>query len=93
MQLKMMLAIFGSVFLAELGDKTQIATVCFASDANCSKLDVFLASSAALICSSFIAVMAGSVLNRVISPQLLKIIAGTGFVIIGFFFVWEGIKN
>ncbi len=52
--------VFLSVFLAELGDKTQIATLLFAADSKLSPFAVFLASAGALILSSVIAVLAGS---------------------------------
>ena len=75
--------IFLAVFLAELGDKTQLATLLFASDTQVSKVGVFLAASGALVLSTLIAVLVGSQLSQYISPRALKIMAGLGFVIIG----------
>ena len=75
--------IFVAVFLAELGDKTQLATLLFASDQQVSKMGVFLAPSGALVLSTLIAVLVGSQLSHYISPRVLKIMAGLGFVIIG----------
>lgn len=75
--------IFLTVFLAELGDKTQLATLLFASDTEVSKVGVFLAASGALVLSTLIAVLVGSQLSQYISPRALKIMAGLGFVIIG----------
>lgn len=92
MQLKILSAIFFSVFLAELGDKTQLATVCFAADEECSKLGVFLAASAALVLSTLIAVLVGEQLNRFIPPHYIKIGAGVMFVVIGAWFVFEGVR-
>ena len=43
--------IFVTVFLAELGDKTQLATLLFAAEQNTSKIGVFLASAGALVLS------------------------------------------
>ena len=77
--------IFVTVFLAELGDKTQLATLLFAADPNVSKLGVFAASSAALVLSSLIAVVLGGQLSLYVSPRALKLVAGVGFVAIG---VW-----
>lgn len=77
--------IFLAVFLAELGDKTQLATLLFASDTEASKVGVFLAASGALVLSTLIAVLVGAQLSHYISPRTLKIMAGLGFVIIG---VW-----
>ena len=75
--------IFLTVFLAELGDKTQLATLLFAADQNVSKLGVFAASSAALVLSSLLAVLVGSQLAIYISPRVLKLVAGAGFITIG----------
>lgn len=55
--------IFVTVFLAELGDKTHLATLLFAADQNTSKVGVFLASAGALVLSSFLVVVIGSQLH------------------------------
>jgi len=75
--------IFISVFLAELGDKTQLATLLFASDSDRSKLMVFAAASAALVASSAVAVVAGAAAERYLTALPLKLIAGLGFIAIG----------
>ena len=77
--------VFVTVFLAELGDKTQLATLLFAGDPHANRLGVFLASSGALVLSSLIAVFLGGQLAQSFSPRLLKIVAGIGFIAIG---VW-----
>ena len=74
--------IFVTVFLAELGDKTQLATLLFAADQTTSKVGVFAASASALVLSSLIAVLVGAQLSSYVAPRLLKIIAGLGFVVI-----------
>ena len=75
--------VFLSVFVAELGDKTQVATLLFAIDPNVDRFGVFLASSGALVLSSLIAVLIGTGLSRVVSQSTLKIVAGIGFTVIG----------
>lgn len=75
--------VFVSIFLAELGDKTQVATLLFATDQTLSRLGVFVASATALVCSSLIAVLCGEQLARWISPTVLKLAAGIGFIVIG----------
>ncbi len=75
--------VFVTVFLAEVGDKTQLATMLFAADKASSKWLVFVASSAALVAAAAIGVLVGSQLERVISPSNLKIVAGIGFIVIG----------
>ena len=83
MDLKIFLTVFAAVFIAELGDKTQLATMLFAADKEVSKYTVFLAASAALIVASAIGVLAGSLLSEYINEKYLHYIAGIGFVIIG----------
>jgi putative Ca2+/H+ antiporter (TMEM165/GDT1 family) len=83
MDLKVLFVVFGTVFLAELGDKTQLATVLFASKPSVSLATVFIGASLALILSSAIAVAAGSVISHYVDPRYLSYIAGAGFIIIG----------
>ncbi|WP_420590566.1 TMEM165/GDT1 family protein [Bacterioplanoides sp.] len=83
MDWKIFATIFASVFIAELGDKTQLATMLFAADKDVSKWTVFFAASAALIVASAIGVLAGSVLSGYLNEKVLSYIAGTGFILIG----------
>ena len=76
-------SIFLTVFLAELGDKTQLATLLFAADQRMSPFGVFCASSGALVLSSLIAVLVGTQLPNYVSPRYLKLVAGVGFIAIG----------
>ncbi len=80
---KTILMVFISVFLAEIGDKTQLATMLFSADKNHSALSVFIGSALALVLTSGIGVLAGSFISEVISPQTLKKAAGIGFILIG----------
>jgi putative Ca2+/H+ antiporter (TMEM165/GDT1 family) len=80
---KQLFTIFLSVFIAEMGDKTQLATMLFATEQYVSPFKIFVASSAALVTSSAIAVLAGSAITRVLPVSALKVIAGLGFVAIG----------
>ena len=84
MDLKLMLTTFGMVFLAELGDKTQLATFCFSADCD-SRLSVFLGSAGALVLSSLIAVFLGAAVSRFVSPATIKAGAGVFFIVVG---VW-----
>ena len=88
MDLKTFAVVFGTVFLAELGDKTQLATVLFASGEGNSLVLVFFAASLALIASTLIAVVAGSALAATFNPVWLSRIAGVGFVAIGLWTLW-----
>ena len=85
MDWKIFLTVFDSVFIAELGDKTQLATMLFAADKEVSRTTVFLAASAALVVASGLGVMAGSVLTQMISEKILHYVAGAGFIVIGVF--------
>jgi putative Ca2+/H+ antiporter (TMEM165/GDT1 family) len=75
--------IFLTVFLAELGDKTQLATLLFAADRQQQPLLIFLAASAALVMSTAVAVLLGTAGAHYLSALPLKLIAGSGFVAIG----------
>jgi putative Ca2+/H+ antiporter (TMEM165/GDT1 family) len=77
------LAVFVSVFLAELGDKTQLATLLFAADPAVRKAYVFVASAGALCLSTALAVLVGGYLGAWLSARLLRTIAGIGFIAIG----------
>jgi putative Ca2+/H+ antiporter (TMEM165/GDT1 family) len=83
MDLKVLLTIFGTVFLAELGDKTQLATLLFAADTRHNPWLVFAAASLALICAAGIGVMAGGLVAKHIDTKILSIVAGIGFIAIG----------
>lgn len=83
MEWKIFFTVLSTVFIAELGDKTQLATMLFAADKEVSKWTVFLAASAALILASAMGVLAGSFLSAYISEKVLHYIAGVGFILIG----------
>jgi putative Ca2+/H+ antiporter (TMEM165/GDT1 family) len=80
---KQFVLIFLSVFVAEVGDKTQLASMLFATDQNIGRLRVFLAASAALVVSTLIAVLVGGAISKVVGESTLKIVAGAGFILIG----------
>ena len=77
---------FGAVFIAELGDKTQLATLSL-SAAERAKWAVFLGSALALCATSAIAVLAGGAVTRVIPPVWLRRIAGAAFIVLGALFL------
>jgi putative Ca2+/H+ antiporter (TMEM165/GDT1 family) len=84
MDYKVLLTVFSAVFIAELGDKTQLATMLFAADKDVSKLTVFFGASLALIVASGIGVMAGGFIAQYLGEKQLNYIAGIGFIAIGF---------
>jgi putative Ca2+/H+ antiporter (TMEM165/GDT1 family) len=87
--LKILLTVFTAVFIAELGDKTQLATMLFAADKEVSKMTVFMGASLALIVASAIGVLAGSFISEYVSEKYLHYVAGAGFIGIG---IWTLIK-
>jgi len=89
MDWKIFLTVFAAVFIAELGDKTQLATMLFAADKEVSKFTVFIAASAALVVASAIGVLAGSLLSEYIDEKFLHYVAGIGFIIIGAFTLYN----
>lgn len=90
MEYKLLLTVFATVFLAELGDKTQIATMLFATDKAVSKLTVFLGASLALILASAIGVLAGGVISQYVSEKHLHFVAGLGFIAVG---IWTMLRT
>ncbi|MEM7611689.1 MAG: TMEM165/GDT1 family protein [Pseudomonadota bacterium] len=89
MDLKAFLLVFSTVFLAELGDKTQLATILFASKPSSSLVSVFLAAALALVASTAVAVALGATLTQYVDTRSLSIVAGLGFVAIGVWTIWS----
>ena len=84
MDWKIFLTVFASVFIAELGDKTQLATMLFAADKEVSRTTVFLAASAALVVASGLGVLAGSVLTQMISEKSCTMSLAQDLSLLGF---------
>jgi putative Ca2+/H+ antiporter (TMEM165/GDT1 family) len=73
---------FGTVFLAEMGDKTQLAAI--AAVAKTGKPGaVFAGASLALVAVTFLGVVGGAILTRYVSPEQLNQLAGVSFVVLG----------
>jgi putative Ca2+/H+ antiporter (TMEM165/GDT1 family) len=89
MEYKAFLTVFFAVFIAELGDKTQLATMLFAADKEVSKFTVFAGASLALVLASAIGVLAGGLISQYVTERHLHLIAGIGFVLIG---IWTLVK-
>ena len=85
MDFKLLASTFGLVFLAELGDKTQLATMMFAADKQVSKWTIFAGASAALVAASAIGVLAGHLLSQYLDEKVMNYVAGSVFVLIGVF--------
>ncbi|HKQ99967.1 MAG TPA: TMEM165/GDT1 family protein [Pyrinomonadaceae bacterium] len=78
---------FGTLFLAEMGDKTQLAVITLAAQTR-SPLSVFLGAALALALVSLIGVGIGSALGKYLPEDLLKRVAASAFIIIGVLMLW-----
>jgi putative Ca2+/H+ antiporter (TMEM165/GDT1 family) len=83
MDWKLLFTVFSIIFVAEIGDKTQLATLLYASGAEVSKLTVFFGAALALILTSALGVLVGSTLSHYMNPQYLAWGAGIGFIVVG----------
>ena len=81
--LKLALSVFGLIFLAELGDKTQIATLLLAADRPGQRWAVFAGAAAALVLSTLIGVLAGGWVTHYLPERTVHIAAGLLFIVIG----------
>ncbi len=89
MEWKVFLTVLGTVFVAELGDKTQLATLLFAADKTVNKWLVFAAASLALVAASALSVFAGASIFHYVSERMIHSVAGVGFIAIG---IWTLIR-
>lgn len=89
MNINLFATVFGTIFLAELGDKTQLATLLFASKTPGNLLTVFLGASLALITTTVIGVAAGGVISQYVDQKYLSYAAGLGFVLVGIWTIWR----
>jgi putative Ca2+/H+ antiporter (TMEM165/GDT1 family) len=90
MDWKLLITVFSTIFIAEIGDKTQLATLLYASGAEANKLIVFLGASLALILTSALGVVAGSLLAQYLNPKYLSWAAGIAFIGVG---IWTILKD
>lgn len=86
MDWKLFASTFAAVFLAEMGDKTQIATMSL-SAASSSRWSVFAGSALALVATSAIAVLLGGVVGRYVPAVWVKRAAGAVFIVLGVFYL------
>ncbi|HEY2774736.1 MAG TPA: TMEM165/GDT1 family protein [Candidatus Binatia bacterium] len=89
MDTKLFTTVFSTVFLAELGDKTQVATLLYSSRSPDARWTVFAGASLALVLACAIGVLAGEVVAQMIDPKTVTRVAGVAFVAIG---IWTFVK-
>ena len=92
MILSLLLSTFLTIFIAELGDKTQLATLTISGTSN-KPLAVFLGSATALVFASLIGALAGGSISTFIPEVVLKSIASLTFLIIGIRLFINSIKT
>jgi putative Ca2+/H+ antiporter (TMEM165/GDT1 family) len=86
MDWKLFASTFGAIFIAEMGDKTQIATMALAGTGS-SRWVVFAGAALALIATSVIAVLLGAVVNRYVPEIWIRRAAGATFLVMGVLFL------
>lgn len=83
MDMRLFATVFFTIFVAELGDKTQLATLLYASDAAHPKMTIFAASASALVLTSALGVLGGSLIGEYVSPKVVRWVAGFSFIGVG----------
>jgi len=87
--IKLALSTFAVVFLAELGDKTQLATMVLSAKCDpSSRWGVLIGAAAALVTTSVIGVLAGAVVGKLVPENVLKYVAGAAMIIMGALLMW-----
>jgi len=90
MQLKLLITVFVSVFIAETADKTQFATLLFSMQNPRSKWLIFVSASMALITATLISVLIGSMISKYLSEKMISIISEILFILIGIWILTKG---
>ena len=90
--LSIFITTFTTIFIAELGDKTQIATLMLSAESG-KPIIVFLGSSLALISSSIVGVLLGKWVSKKISPRNFALFTGALMILISIFLAYETFKN
>lgn len=81
-----------AIFLAELGDKTQLAAISLTAETK-KPLSVFLGASSALVIVTLIGVLFGEVLTKFLGEKLIKVLASLFFILAGFLLLKEAISG
>ncbi len=90
MNFKTLVTTFGLIFLAEMGDKTQLAAITMVAKTR-EPFAVFVGASLALVAVSLIGVAVGAVLVNYINPDYLRRAAAVAFIVIGILMLWDKI--
>ena len=90
MNWKLFTLAFGMLFLAELGDKTQLAVITLVAQ-NKQPISIFVGASAALIAVTFIGAFFGEIITRYVPTSIIQMVGGILFVGIGVFVLWKAV--
>ena len=90
--LSIFITTFTTIFIAELGDKTQLATLMLSAESG-KPIIVFIGSSLALISSSIVGVLIGKWLSKQISPSRFALFTGVLMIFISVFLAYDTLKN
>ena len=90
--LSVFITTFTTIFIAELGDKTQLATLMLSAESG-KPIIVFIGSSLALISSSIVGVLIGKWLSKQISPSRFALFTGVLMIFISVFLAYDTFKN
>ena len=82
MDFKAMASAFAVVFLAELGDKTQLATMGLAAESK-ALISVFIGAAAAMLLATVLAVLLGGAIAAYVPTKTVHMVAGSAFIAIG----------
>lgn len=89
--LQIVITTFITVFVAEIGDKTQLTTLMIAAQSHQPWI-VFMGAAIALVSTSLLGVMAGKWLSKTFSPSLLNTLAGLSFLVLSLSLLWEAVS-
>ncbi len=87
--MKSLFTIILLIFLAELGDKTQLATILYSAESDLSKFYIFVGASLALILSTALCVLCGGMISSLVSERTINLFSGIGFIGVG---IWMLLK-
>jgi putative Ca2+/H+ antiporter (TMEM165/GDT1 family) len=82
MDYKIFLTTFITIFLAEIGDKTQFAAIAAASQSK-NLFPIWLAVTLGLVCAGTLGVLFGGLLGQFLNPVVMKYISGGLFIVVG----------
>ena len=85
MDWKLLAFTYGAIFMAELGDKTQLATLALSTGK--SRWVVFIGSALALVTTSALAVLGGEAISKIVPPHYIRRAAGALFLVLGALFL------